>query len=63
MAERDSSTVFKSLLLQFEGEADHLLSMMEWMTAQLMQLEVEARVGAEKGKHSTERRTHFPGYR
>jgi putative transposase len=63
MARRDLSTVFRTLLVQFVGEADPLLSMLEWMTAQLMQVEAEARVGAEKGKHSTERRTHFSGYR
>jgi transposase-like protein len=63
MAKRDLSTLFKSLLLQFVGEADPLLSMLEWMTQQLMQVEAEARVGAEKGKHSTERKTHFSGYR
>jgi putative transposase len=63
MAKRNLSTLFRSLLLQFVGEADPLLSMLEWMTQQLMQVEAEARVGAEKGKHSTERRTHFSGYR
>ncbi|MGA2614305.1 MAG: IS256 family transposase [Spirochaetia bacterium] len=63
MAKRNLSTLFKSLLLQFVGEADPLLSMLEWMTQQLMQVEAEARVGAEKGRHSTERRTHFSGYR
>jgi transposase-like protein len=54
--------VFKSLLLQFVEEAS-LLSMLEWMTAQLMQVEAKARVGADEDKHSTERRTHFSGYR
>jgi putative transposase len=63
MAKRDLSTVFRSLLLQFVGEADPLLSMLEWMTQQLMQVEAESRVGAEKGKHSSERKTHFSGYR
>ena len=63
MAKRNLSTLFKSLLLQFVGEADPLLSTLEWMTQQLMQVEAEARVGAEKGKHTTERKTHFSGYR
>ncbi len=49
MAKRNLSTLFKSLLLQFVGEADPLLSMLEWMTQQLMQVEA----GAEKGKHSS----------
>jgi hypothetical protein len=43
------------LLLQFVGEADPLLSMLEWITQQLMQVEAEMRVGVEKGRHSTER--------
>ena len=63
MAKRDLSTLFKSLLLQFIGEQDPLLSMMEWMTQQLMEIEAENKVGAEKGKHSTERKTYFSGHR
>jgi len=55
MAKRDLSTVFKSMLLQFVREADPLLSMLEWITQQLMQVEAGMRVGAEKGRHSTER--------
>lgn len=55
MAKRDLSTVFKSMLLQFMREADPLLSMLEWITQQLMQVEAEMRVGVEKGRHSTER--------
>jgi hypothetical protein len=31
MAKRDVTTVFKSLLQQFIGEADPLLSMLEWV--------------------------------
>lgn len=49
MAKRDLSTVFKSLLLRFVGEADPLLSMLEWIAQQLMLVEAETRVGAEKG--------------
>jgi len=63
MPKGNLSTLLQSLLLQFVGEADPLLSMLEWMTQQLMQIEAEARVGAEKGRHSTERMTHFSGYR
>ena len=36
MAKRNLSTLFQSLLWQFVGEADPLLSMLEWMTQQLM---------------------------
>jgi putative transposase len=63
MAKRDVTTLFKALLLQFIGEEDPLLSMLQWMTQTLMQVEAENKVGAEKGKHATNRRTYFSGYR
>ena len=63
MAKRDVTTLFKSLLLQFIGEEDPLLSMLQWTTQQLMQVEAENKVGAEKGKHAPDRRTYFSGYR
>ncbi len=63
MAKRDLNTVFKALLLQFLGEADPLLSMLQWVTQQLMEIEASNKVGAGKGRHSTERKTYFSGYR
>ena len=39
------------------------MAMLQWLTEQLMQLEAESKVGAEKNKHSKERRTYFSGYR
>jgi putative transposase len=63
MAKRDVTTLFKALLLQFIGEEDPLLSMLQWMTQTLMQVEAENKVGAEKGKHAPNRRTYFSGYR
>jgi len=63
MAKRGVTTLFKSLLLQFIGEEDPLLSMLQWTMQQLMQVEAENKVGAEKGKHAPERRTNFSGYR
>jgi putative transposase len=63
MAKRDVTTLFKALLLQFIGEEDSLLSMLQWMTQTLMQVEAENKVGAEKSKHATNRRTYFSGYR
>jgi putative transposase len=63
MAKRDVTTLFKSLLLQFIGEEDPLLAMLQWTTQQLMQVEAENKVGAEKGKHTPDRRTYFSGYR
>jgi putative transposase len=63
MAKRDVTTLFKALLLQFIREEDPLLSMLQWMTQTLMQVEAENKVGAEKGKQATNRRTYFSGYR
>ena len=63
MARKDFSIILKSLLMQFISEQDPLLSMLEWMANQLMQMEAENKVGAEKGKHSQKRSTHFSGYR
>ncbi len=63
MAKRNFITYFKELLLQFLTEADPLLSMLQWLTQQLMQMEAELKVGAEKGKHSVLRNTYFSGHR
>ena len=53
MARKDFSTILKSLLMQFICEKDPLLSMLEWMANQLMRMEAENKVGAEKGKHTS----------
>jgi len=37
--------------------------MLEWVARQMMLIEAEAKVGAEKGKHSKNRRTYFSGAR
>ena len=63
MARINVTTYFKKLLLQFITEQDPLLAMLQWLTQQLMQLEAEAKVGAEKNKHSKQRNTYFSGYR
>ena len=63
MARVNVTTYFKKLLLQFVTEQDPLLAMLQWLTQQLMQLEAESKVGAEKNKHSKERNTYFSGYR
>ena len=63
MARTNVITYFKKLLLQFITEPNPLLAMLKWLTGQLMQMEAEAKVGLEKGKHSASRRTYFSGYR
>ena len=63
MARLNVTSYFKKLLLQFVTEPDPLLAMLQWLTQQLMQLEAESKVGAQKNKHSRERSTYFSGYR
>ncbi len=50
-------------LLQLITEPDPVLAMLEWVAGQMMQIEAEAKVGAEKGRHSKRRRTYFSGKR
>ena len=63
MAKRNVISYFKEFLLQFLTEADPLLSMLQWLTQQLMQMEAELKVGAEKGRHIVLRNTYFSGHR
>jgi putative transposase len=63
MAQRHYKGLFKKALLQFVTEPDPVLAMLEWVAEQMMQIEAEAKVGAEKGKHSKIRMTHFSGRR
>ncbi len=63
MAKRNDSDIFKRILVDFVGEEDPLMSMLQWTTDQLMQVESEAKVGAKKGSHSNDRQTHFSGKR
>jgi putative transposase len=45
------------------GEADPMLSMLEWLCAQLMEAEVSSKLGAEKNEHSNDRTSSRSGYR
>ncbi len=63
MAQRDYKGLLGKLLTGFLVEEDPLKAMLEWLAEELMRVEAEARVGAEKGKHSEERKTHFSGFR
>jgi len=63
MAHRDYKTILQGMLTGFLAEEDPLKAMLEWLTEELMRVEVEAKVGAPKGKHSKDRKTHYSGYR
>ncbi|SMC08876.1 IS256 family transposase [Nitratiruptor tergarcus] len=60
---RNDSEIFKKILTGFVTEEDPLLAMMKWMMDQLMQIEAQMKVGAAKGEHGSERKSHFSGYR
>jgi len=63
MAQQHYRTPFKKALLQFITEPDPYLSMLQWVTTEMMRIEARAKVGAAKGKHARERTTYFSGAR
>jgi len=63
MAQPHYKGLFKKALLQFVTEPDPVLAMLEWVAGQMMQIEAEAKVGAEKGRHTKDRQTYFSGRR
>ena len=58
MAKTNYKELFRKILVDFIGQEDPILSMLEWTAQQMMQIEAEAKVGAEKGEHSQERKTY-----
>jgi transposase-like protein len=63
VAKLNDIVLLREKLLDFVADPDPLLSMLEWLTSRLMQIEAEAKVGVEKGKHDESRTTHFSGVR
>ena len=59
MAQTHYKALLGKVLLGFISETDPVLAMLEWVARQMMLIEAESKVGAEKGKHSKERRTYF----
>jgi len=60
---KNHTGIFKKILVEFIGQEDPILAMLEWTAQQMMQVEAEAKVGAQKGEHSQERKTYFSGTR
>jgi len=60
---KNHTGIFKKILVDFIGQEDPILAMLEWTAQQMMQIEAEAKVGAQKGEHSQERKTYFSGTR
>ena len=63
MAQPHYKAPFKKALLQFITEPDPFLAMLQWVMTEMMRIEAEAKVGAIKGKHTTDRKTYFSGAR
>ncbi len=63
MAQRKNATELTDLLLKCMAEPDPMLSMLEWLCAQLMEAEVSGITGAEKNAHSASRSDYRCGYR
>ena len=63
MAKKNDTTNLTELLLRCMGEADPMLSMLEWLCAQLMEAEVSNKLGAGKNEHCDDRTNSRSGYR
>ena len=63
MAQNHYKRLLRKVLLGFITEQDPVLAMLEWVAQMMMQIEAESRVGAEKGKHTKDRKTYFSGAR
>jgi transposase-like protein len=63
MTKKNDTTNLMELLLRCMGEADPMLSMLEWLCAQLMEAEVSNKLGAEKNEHCDDRISSRSGYR
>lgn len=55
--------LFQHVMMGFMTEADPMLAMLKWITEQLMQIEAEIKVGANKNEHTRDRKTYFSGHR
>ena len=63
MAQSKDTTKLSGMLFQFMGMEDPMLSMLEWLCAQMMEAEVSNQIGAEKHEQSRERTSHRCGFR
>jgi transposase-like protein len=63
MTKTKDTTFFEMKLLEFHSAEDPMLAMLEWMTARLMELEIEDRCNAPKGAHEEARTAYRSGYR
>ena len=62
MAQKNHTTNLTELLLQCVAQPDPMLSMLEWLCAQLMEAEVSQQLGAEKSERAESRSGYPDGY-
>jgi hypothetical protein len=55
MAYHKNTVSLEKMLLKFLGEADPMLSMLEWLYEEMMEVEVNNKLGAGKGEHAPKR--------
>jgi len=63
MANQKNNTGLTELLLQCMSSPDPMLSMLEWLCAQLMEAEVSSLAGADRNAHASTRKDYRCGYR
>ncbi len=63
MTEIKDTTFFSMKLQEFEEASDPLFTMLEWMTNQMMELEIAEKCNATKGVHAEDRKAYRSGYR
>jgi transposase-like protein len=64
MTHKNNTKLFEKLLVIFCQEEDPMKEMLQWITNQLMEIEVNSlKTQAKKGQHSEERKTYRNGYR
>ena len=51
MARTNYKQLYKKILVDFIGQENPILAMLEWTAQRMMEIEAEAKVGAEKGRH------------
>lgn len=63
MTRKNFTTMFSDLLLECIAKPDPMLHLLEWLCKQLMETEVDSKLGAGKGERTDSRSGYRSGYR
>ena len=63
MTRKNFTTMFSDLLLECMAKPDPMLHLLEWLCTQLMETEVDSKLGAGKGERTGSRSGYRSGYR